>query len=102
MKSPDNKRKSEISPMKQAIEEMLKSYKIDRKFNQTSLVKSWGAIMGAPIANRTTELFIKDKTLFVTLNSAPLKQELTIGKKKVLELFRKEFGEDVIDEIIFR
>ena len=57
--------------------------------------------MGKPIATRTLKLFIKEKKLYVKLNSAPLKNELTLQKSKVLELLHAEIGEKVIVDILF-
>ena len=37
--------------------------------------------MEKPIARRTEKLYVKDKVLFVKLNSAPLRQELTMKKR---------------------
>jgi predicted nucleic acid-binding Zn ribbon protein len=96
-----NKRRSDISPLKEAIDEMLKAYKINGKVNETRVIESWERIMGKPIAARTTELKFKYKKLYVTLNSAPLRQELAMSKSKMIELLTKEFPEAVIEDIIF-
>ena len=90
-----------IHSFKDAFGRFLKEESLEERFSEKRLIQSWGKIMGAPIANRTSKLFIKDKTLFVTLSSAPLKQELTNAKDKVLELIHKEFGKTVVDEIRF-
>ncbi len=97
-----DQRKSDTSTLKEAVESLLDSYRIKSKYQQTQLISSWGKIMGEPIAKRTSNLYIQDKTLFVTLTSAPLKQELTMGKKKIIEMLQKEFGPEVVDEVIFR
>ncbi|HVD98533.1 MAG TPA: DUF721 domain-containing protein [Cytophagaceae bacterium] len=96
-----SKRKSEISPLKEAIDEMLKAYKIKGKVNETTVIESWERIMGKPIAARTTDLKFKYKKLYVTLNSAPLRQELAMSKSKMIELLNREFSEKVVEDIIF-
>lgn len=96
-----NKRKSDVSPLKEAIEEMLKAYKISGKINETKVIESWEKVMGKPIAARTTALKFKYKKLYVTLNSAPLRQELAMSKSKMIELLNKEFAEKVVEDIIF-
>ena len=69
--------------------------------SDNELVISWEKIMGKTIAKRTQKIFIKDKKLFVKLNSAPLKSELIMSKSKIMALFFQEFGEAVVDDIIF-
>ena len=80
---------------------MLKAYKINGKVNETKVIESWERIMGKPIAARTTELKFKYKKLYVTLNSAPLRQELAMSKSKMIELLNKEFSERVVEDIVF-
>jgi len=90
-----------IHSFKQALGKFLKSEKLEDRFNEKQLIHSWAKIMGEPIAKRTTRVFIKDKTLFVTLSSAPLKQELTMAKQKVLNLLEKEFNTRVVEDVRF-
>lgn len=94
-------RVSGTSNLKEAIEAMLKSYKLQGKFDETRLIGSWETLMGKPIARRTEKLFIKDHVLFVKLNSAPLRQELTIAKTKVLEILHREFDKSLVKDIKF-
>jgi hypothetical protein len=95
------KRKSETSPIKDAIDEMLKAFRIDRKFNETSLIESWEKVMGKAIASRTEKIFIKNKKLYVTLTSAPLKQELALSKTKLITLLNKDFQQEVVEDVVF-
>jgi hypothetical protein len=57
--------------------------------------------MGSPIAKRTKRIFVKDRKLFVELTSAPLKHELTLSKGKILDIFDREFGQNLLDDIVF-
>jgi hypothetical protein len=94
-------RKSDIHKIDTEIEELLKSFRIEDKFKETELVVSWEKIMGSTIARRTQRIFIKDRKLFIKLSSAPLKNELSMSKSKILSLFFQEMGEAVVDDIIF-
>ena len=95
-------RKHESLELKDVIREMLQNYHIDEKFDHTRLIASWERLMGRPVASRTTRLFVKDNVLFVRLSSAPLKNEMNINKGRVLEIFKKEFGEKVLKDIVFQ
>jgi len=101
---PKNKfsqRKSDTSTLKDAIKSMMESYKIQGKFDANRLIGSWETLMGAPIAKRTEKIFIKEKVLFVKLNSAPLRQELTIAKSKVLEIIHRDFDKELVNDVKF-
>jgi len=100
-KNKFSERKSDTSSVKDAIEAMIDSYKLRGKFDQTKLINSWESMMGKPISRRTEKIFIKDKMLFVKLNSAPLRQELTISKSKVLEIIHRHFDKNLVTDVKF-
>lgn len=97
----NTERKSGTSSLKEAIDAMLDSYKLRGKFDETKLISSWETMMGKPISRRTEKLFIKEKVLFVKLNSAPLRHELTISKTKVLEIIHRNFNESLVKDVKF-
>ena len=94
-------RKAGTLSLKDCIGNMLESYKIIDKYDETFLVSSWEAMMGKAIASRTSKLFIKNKILYVTLTSAPLKNELNLGKSKIVKFLNEKTGKEVITEVAF-
>ncbi|MFT6971505.1 MAG: putative nucleic acid-binding Zn ribbon protein [Roseivirga sp.] len=93
-------RKRQPENIGDAIKDMLKSFNIEQKFNETNLINSWEQVMGVAIAKRTSKIYIKDKKLFVHLTSAPLRHELNMSKGKILVLLAKEFGQPIVNEVI--
>lgn len=85
----------------EAIDGFLESYNLKRKYNETGLIGSWEKIMGKTIASRTEKIYIKDKTLFLKISSAPLRQELVLAKSHLIKRINKEMGLELIDEVIF-
>ena len=102
MRKTEKGRKGEPEKLGEAIQEMLKSFHIEEKFNETNLINSWEKIMGAPIAKRTGKVYIRDKKLFVHINSAPLKHELNMSRDKILVLIAKELGSSIVNEVIIK
>ncbi|MCK5104888.1 MAG: DUF721 domain-containing protein [Cyclobacteriaceae bacterium] len=100
-KNKYSERKSETSSVKEAIDAMLDTYKLRGKFDENKLINSWESMMGKPISRRTEKLFIKEKVLFVKLNSAPLRHELTISKTKVLEIIHRNFDKTLVTDVKF-
>jgi len=94
-------RKAGMLSLKDCIGNLLETYKIQDKFDETSLIASWESMMGKAIATRTTKLFIKNKILYVTLTSAPLKNELNLGKTKIVKFLNEQAGKEVITEVVF-
>ena len=85
----------------QAIQELLRSQHLKPKFDEANVIASWERIVGKSIAKRTKRINIRNKVLFVELLSPAMKQDLGYHKKEMVELIKKEFGQDVISEIIF-
>jgi predicted nucleic acid-binding Zn ribbon protein len=94
-------RTASTSSLKEAIDDLLNAYKIRGKYNETHVVASWSRLMGPAIANRTSKIYIKDKKLFVQINSAPLKNELAMSRSKIVEILNKDISEAIIEEVIF-
>jgi len=95
-------RRSNDQTLKEAVDSMLRAYRLDDKMRQIKLVDSWEKVMGATVANRTVEIKIIDKKLFVSLNSASLRQELFQEREKIKNLLNDEAGAQVIEEVVFR
>ena len=54
------------------------------------------------IAKSTTELFFNEKTIFVGLNSAALKHELSFRKEEIVANINKFCGYKLVDQIVIR
>lgn len=83
-----------------AIQELLKSYHLKSKFDEATLVASWERLVGKPVAKRTKKVSIRNKVLFVELDSPAMKSDLNLHKSQILAVFEKEFGKDVVKEIV--
>ncbi|MEQ9592388.1 MAG: DUF721 domain-containing protein [Cyclobacteriaceae bacterium] len=84
----------------QAISKMLTSFHIKAKFDEANLVGSWEKLVGKPVAKRTKKVYIRNKVLFVELESPSMKHDLSMHKGKILEILQREFGQDAVKEII--
>lgn len=88
--------------LKDAIDLLLKTYKLDEKLAEKRLISSWENVMGVMIAKHTTDIYIKHKQLFVTLDSAALRNELLLAKSKIVKMLNDAVGTEVINEVVLR
>lgn len=88
-------------PIKEAIERLLKVYKLDTKMVELDAVKCWEEMMGSAIAKRTREIFINKKILYLKLNSAPLKEELKMSKTLIITRLNERMGKEIITDVFF-
>ncbi len=86
--------------IKEAIEKMLDVYRLRRKFDETALVSAWPEVMGTAIANRTERLYIRDKKLFVKVESAVIKHELLLIRTQIIGRLNEHVGQVVIEDLV--
>ena len=94
-------RKSNEETLKEVIHRLIKAYRIEPGLNKAAIVKKWHEKMGAAISNRTENVFLKRDKLFVKINSAPLKNELSMSKTRVMEMLNEDFPEPIVVDIVF-
>ena len=83
-----------------AIREFLQAYRLEDKLNETRLMASWEKVLGKLVANHTTELYIKNRILFVKLDSAALRNELSYAREKIVKALNAAVKADVIEELV--
>lgn len=96
------KRDSNEETMKQAIDRLLKAYKLDRKMDEVEVLNSWETMMGPMIAKHTREIFISDRILHIRLNSSVLREELSYAKTKIKDMMNEKAGREIIDDVILK
>lgn len=87
--------------LKEALEQMLKAYRLKGKYDETFAVSSWKAVVGKAVANRTKEIYIRDRKLFVRIESSVVKNELVMMRSKILEGLNEKTGAEVVTDIVF-
>ena len=95
-------RNSDDLPLKKVIENLFKETQQEDKFIETKIPTIWNEAVGTYIADRTTNIFVKNHTLFVYLSSAPLKQEMGFNKDKIIALINEKLQSNYVKSIQIR
>lgn len=93
--------RSNDKTIKEAINDLLDSYRLRKKFDETSLIAAWPELMGTAIANRTKQLYINDKKLFLRVESSVIKNELLMMQTQIIKRLNEKAGHEVIVSIVF-
>ena len=93
-------RKSTEKPLKAAIEEFLDSFHLRDKLNEAKVIAAWEKVVGEMVAKKTGRLRIRNKVLFIKVESAALRNELMFARNKIIAALNREVGETVITEIV--
>ncbi len=95
-------KKNNLIKVGDAISLFLKQEKLDVKISRFSVKNSWKEIVGEHVANNTTDISFNDNALFLTLKSAPLKQELSFSKQQIIDNINRFCGYKLIKDIVFK
>lgn len=90
---------SEEQPLRELINKMLRSYGLGPKLDEVKLLKCWEDVVGTMIAKHTRNIYFREGTLHVELDSAPLRQELTFAKSKLVEKLNEEMGKQIVQKL---
>jgi protein required for attachment to host cells len=93
-------RRTNDKSMKEAIEQMLNVYKIKRKFDETSIIAAWPDLMGKMVANRTKQIYIFEKKLFLRVESSVVKHEIMQMRDQIIEKVNEKAGSVLIESIV--
>ncbi len=95
-------RKKNTQKIDDVVREYLKALKIDDKLKEVKLIKSWDDVVGKTIARSTNNIYIKDRKLYVKLNSSVIRNELFMLRDGLKKALNDRAGEELIDEIILK
>ena len=97
------KRNFESKSIKIILDNLITGSKsLNSGLNNVKVQKLWQETMGSNVNSYTKEITLKNKTLYVSLSSSVLRQELSYGKQKIVDLINKEIGNEIITKIVLR
>ncbi len=85
--------------MKEAIELLIRQYRMDDKVAEMKIQEIWRSMMGNFVANKTAGFQFKKGELTIRLDSSALRQELSMNKTLVMENLNTELGGKLITVI---
>ena len=86
-------------PIRDVLSKFIKQNKITPGYYNAKIQQIWQEKMGESVNKHTLSLTLSKDQLYIQLDSAPLKNEFSLGKSKLISLLNKELGTDVIKKI---
>ena len=91
-------RTNEVS-LGEALESVLKELNLKHGIYEAKIEGMWESLMGKTIARHTTNINLKGDRLYLTVDSAPLRNELFYARVKIKDVINKELGNDIIKDV---
>lgn len=95
------KKKNNETSLGDAINRLMKAYRLDGKMNELTVINAWEEMMGGAVAARTDKIVIKDEVMYLTLNSSVMRDELAHGKQVIIERVNRKAGFVMIKDVWF-
>ena len=96
------KRKRSEQSMGEALNEILGKGPLSRGLDKVRVADAWKNVMGPAIEKYTDQVKLDQKTLYVSLNSSVLREELSYGREKIIRLLNEELGKELITDLVLR
>ena len=95
-------RKSNTQKIGDVILECLREMRIDRKLKEVQLVSQWESMMGKTVSHRTSQIYIRNRILYLHVTSSVLKTELIMMRQDIIDKLNEKAGERMVEEIVIR
>jgi hypothetical protein len=88
--------------MKDALSAFIQKNKLEKGMNKVDAREAWIRLMGNGVNNYTTEIELRFDTLYISLSSSVLREELSLGKSKIIRMINEEIGKDLVKKLVLR
>ena len=96
------KRKNDNLPLSEALYDFIQKNKLQHGIDKVNAREAWVSLMGNGVNNYTTAIELRNETLYISLSSSVLREELSHGKSKILDMLNEELGKNLVKKIVLR
>ncbi len=96
------KRQGENTSLGDVLKEFIQSNRLQSGLDKISVKDAWHSVMGEAISKYTTDVKLERNTLYVSLSSSVLREELGYGKEKIINLLNEVLDKDLIKKLVLR
>lgn len=97
-----SEREDNLSSLGEVLKDFIRTNRLEKGFDKIGIREAWHRLMGPAISKYTKEIELKDGVLYVYLTSAPLREELSYGKEKIVNLLNAEIGKTLVRKVVLR
>lgn len=90
----------DVQPLGDLIREFFELHKGPDYLDEMKAVNSWGQVVGPFIASHTIDLCLRNKVLFVRVDSDVLRNELSYSRSELVGKLNDLVGKEVIKEMV--
>lgn len=96
------RRNNDHISINEALKGFIKEHKLQSGIDKIEVRDAWKNLMGSGVNNYTSDIQLKQTTLYVSLTSSVLREELSYGKEKIIKMINEELGKELVKNLILR
>ena len=96
------KRLGNDSSISEILKEIIENNKLQTGIDDVLVKDAWKAMMGNGVNSYTRNILFKNGTLYVELTSSVLREELALGKQKIITILNEELRRDLVKNVVLR
>ncbi len=94
------KRENTYHSLKDLMKVVIKENNLTKGIQQMDIREAWSRLMGNGVASYTESVKLENKTLIVKLKSSVLREELSYGKEKIIQMINEEMDDELVNKIM--
>jgi hypothetical protein len=95
-------RHNEAHAISDLLKIVIKENNLKKGLNKVQISEAWTEQMGVGVQKYTHKIQLRGSTLIVELTSSVLREELSYGKDKIINMLNEAMGEELIEKIILK
>lgn len=96
------KRLNNQSTVGAILKQIIQVNKLQPGMDEIDVRSAWANLMGNGVNSYTQNVVLKGTTLYVELTSSVLREELSLGKSKIIKMINDELRRDVVLNVVLR
>ena len=72
------------------------------KMMEMRIQRLWGELFGPAIAQYTTNVYVKNRVLYVSMSSSVARNEMASMRKRLVTTLNEHAGANIIDDVMIR
>lgn len=96
-------RRKNTESIGEVLQQYLKENRfLNKKIAESRVLSGWHILFGKTISSYTTNVYLRNQTLYVCLSSSVLRSELLMAKDRMIKALNDRAGIEIVEEIIFK
>lgn len=92
-------RRSNETTLKEAMERLVDAYGLREKLDEQAVASLWDELAGGMVAKHTVAVKLRKGRLYIKVDSAPLRQELTFMREGLMQAINQRLGRPVVEQV---